>query len=210
VEQFRPTKELPAVSPAALTLKEQHTVSAAVGAALSDTKQRDLPVVLSRAHVGILHRDLQRRVLVVNDAFCALVGRSKKELNGLPFELFTHPDDAERSRLIYERQFAKAEPFEIEKRYVRPDGTTVYCAVHVSFVLDESGAPESTITVASDITARHRAECELRETEQHYRHAVELNPQIAWTAAPDGAINSVSPRWQALTGVPVSKALGDG
>jgi diguanylate cyclase (GGDEF)-like protein/PAS domain S-box-containing protein len=193
-----------------LTPKEQHTVSAAVGAALSDTKQRDLPVVLSRAHVGILHRDLQRRVLVVNDAFCALVGRSKKELNGLPFELFTHPDDAERSRLTYERQFAKAEPFEIEKRYVRPDGTNVYCAVHVSFVLDESGAPESTITVASDITARHRAECELRETEQHYRYAVELNPQIAWTAAPDGAINSVSPRWQALTGVPVSKALGDG
>ena len=210
MEQFRLDKGRTAVSADPLALHEQYTVSAAFGVKLNDIKQRDLPVVLSRAHVGILHRDLQRRVIVVNDAFCALVGRSKDEMNGLPFELFTHPDDAERSKLTYESQFAKAEPFEIEKRYVRPDGTTVYCAVHVSFVLDGSGAPESTITVASDITARCQAERDLRESEQHYRYAVELNPQIAWTAAPDGAITSVSPRWQALTGACVSEALGNG
>jgi diguanylate cyclase (GGDEF)-like protein/PAS domain S-box-containing protein len=176
---------------------------------MNDTKQGNLPVALSRAHVGVLHRDLQRRVLLVNDAFCALVGLSEKELNGLPFELFTHPEDAERSRLTYARQFAIAEPFEIEKRYIRPDGTTVHCAVHVSFVLDESGTPKSIITVAFDIAARQQAEFDLRETEQHYRHAVELNPQIAWTAAPDGAVITVSPRWDEVTGVPQNAALGD-
>lgn len=168
-----------------------------------------LQSVLSRARVGILHRDLRRRVLLVNDAFCALVGRSVDELDGVPFADFTHPDDVERSTRAYLAQLARAEPFEIEKRYVRPDGSAAWCAVHVSFVLDTSGRPESTITIASDISARREAERNLRESEEHYRHTIELSPQISWTAAPDGQIADVSLRWHAVTGVPRGTALGE-
>ncbi|MFL6861365.1 MAG: HWE histidine kinase domain-containing protein [Allosphingosinicella sp.] len=47
---------------------------------------------------------------------------------------------------------------------------------------------------------RAQAERSLRESEDHYRHAVELNPQVTWTALPDGRINRVSPRWREWTG----------
>jgi PAS domain S-box-containing protein len=47
---------------------------------------------------------------------------------------------------------------------------------------------------------RAQAERSLRESEDHYRHAVELNPQVTWTALPDGRINRVSPRWEEWTG----------
>jgi two-component sensor histidine kinase/PAS domain-containing protein len=40
----------------------------------------------------------------------------------------------------------------------------------------------------------------LRESEDHYRHTVELNPQVTWTALPDGQLNRVSRRWQDWTG----------
>ena len=59
-----------------------------------------------------------------------------------------------------------------------------------------------------DITRRKQAEVALAESEDHYRHAVELNPQIPWTAEPDGSIVEASQRWQALTGHSVEESLG--
>ena len=38
---------------------------------------------------------------------------------------------------------------------------------------------------------------DLRESEEHYRHSVELNPQIPWTADNQGNILSSSTRWMA-------------
>jgi PAS domain S-box-containing protein len=53
---------------------------------------------------------------------------------------------------------------------------------------------------------RAETERQLRESEDHYRHAVELNPQVTWTAAPDGQLNRVSKRWFDWTG---TTGLGD-
>ena len=47
--------------------------------------------------------------------------------------------------------------------------------------------------------ARARLE-ELQEREDHFRHTVELNPQVAWTATPDGVIDHMAPRWIEWTG----------
>ena len=47
-----------------------------------------------------------------------------------------------------------------------------------------------------------QAEQRLRDSEDHYRHAVELNPQVSWTALPDGQLNRVSRRWLEWTGTP--------
>lgn len=82
------------------------------------------------------------------------------------------------------------------------------CSVHISVVVDEDGEPASTITTASDITARQRAEQTLRESEEHYRHTVELSPQIAWIADAGGSILQVSSRWHTVTGIPQRAALG--
>jgi PAS domain S-box-containing protein len=61
--------------------------------------------------------------------------------------------------------------------------------------------------MARDVAERswaavERAESEelLRESEDHYRHTVELNPQVTWTALPDGQLNRVSQRWFDWTG----------
>ena len=40
----------------------------------------------------------------------------------------------------------------------------------------------------------------LRDSEDHYRHTVELSPQVAWTADEQGNITSYSHRWLELTG----------
>jgi len=52
-----------------------------------------------------------------------------------------------------------------------------------------------------DITRRKEAEQALIESEDHYRHTVELNPQVPWTADANGVILDVSPRCEELTGI---------
>jgi PAS domain S-box-containing protein len=61
-----------------------------------------------------------------------------------------------------------------------------------------------------DITLRKQAEEALAESEDHYRHTVELSPQIPWTAAPDGMILDVSHRAEVLTGLTHQETLGEG
>ena len=53
---------------------------------------------------------------------------------------------------------------------------------------------------------RAQAEQSLRESEDHYRHTVDLNPQITWTARADGMFDRVAPRWDEWTG---TGGLGD-
>jgi diguanylate cyclase (GGDEF)-like protein/PAS domain S-box-containing protein len=50
----------------------------------------------------------------------------------------------------------------------------------------------------------------LTESREHYRWSFELSPQVPWTAAPDGKILEVGPRWFDLTGMSPQQALGTG
>ncbi len=57
---------------------------------------------------------------------------------------------------------------------------------------------------------RQRDDAALRESEEHHRNSVELNPQISWTADPQGDLLDISSRWQDRTGISVSEAEGSG
>ncbi|MDQ4121605.1 MAG: PAS domain S-box protein [Acidobacteriota bacterium] len=62
----------------------------------------------------------------------------------------------------------------------------------------------------NDITDRKRGEERLRESEENLRYTVELNPQVPWTATPEGRIESFNDRWLEMTGLTYEEALGDG
>jgi PAS domain S-box-containing protein len=71
------------------------TASRSIGAHIDITRQKQieedlrgsreaLATVFRQTIVGVLHRDLAHRVLVANDRFCQIVGRSAGELGGWP------------------------------------------------------------------------------------------------------------------------------
>ena len=77
-------------------------------------------------------------------------------------------------------------------------------------VLDDAGAVNGLFCVTAETTGRVLGEARLRESEDHFRHTVELNPQVPWTCDPDGNITSYSNRWLELTGQAPGEPDGSG
>lgn len=124
-------------------------------------RERLMATVFGQAMVGILHRDLRTGELVVNERFCQIVARSPDELRDLDHDDYTHAEDIAWNRVLFTSHRFAGEPFQVQKRYLRPSGEIVWCNVHVSFVRDEEGNVASCIVVAEDITSRRVAELEL-------------------------------------------------
>jgi PAS domain S-box-containing protein len=148
--------------------------------------------------------DREFRVLQINPAALRLETLSEAEIIGR-----THWDvwpDTENSPIgdFYRRAMAERVPMAFENRYVWPHGREAWVEIHAF------PAPDGLAVFYRDITERKQAESRLQEAEDHYRHTVELNPQVPWTCDPQGNITSYSPRWLEMTGQAPNEPYGSG
>lgn len=86
--------------------------------------------------------------------------------------------------------FETTVPYRDRNRHVRVD----YIPRHAG------GQVVGLFTLVEDITEEKDAETALIESHEDYRAAAEFNPQVAWTALPDGQLDRVAPRWMEWTG----------
>lgn len=110
------------------------------------------------------------RFLRVNQYMCEIVGYTAEELQELSFYAITHPDDLAISNDKY-RRFITGEVtvLEIEKRYVRKDGSSVWVSLTASLLFDQEGRPWHTVAVIQDISRRKQAEFALRESAEIFQ-----------------------------------------
>jgi len=89
--------------------------------------------------VGMAIISADWRWLEVNDALCAILGRTREELIGRTPAEATHPEDIAASRAVVDRARAGAAHQGFVKRYVRPNGEVVWAAVESIFVPGRRG-----------------------------------------------------------------------
>ncbi len=169
--------------------------------ALTESEERYRGIV-DQTVGGIAETDLEGRFLIVNDRYCEIVGYSREELlDGMRMQEITHPADLSKNLEQFRKLVKHGTPFEIEKRYVRKDGSHVWVANSVSAVRDASGNVQSVVAIVIDVSTRKEAEEKLRESEERYRNLADAMPQLVWTAAPDGTIdyyNSLASQYEAI------------
>jgi PAS domain S-box-containing protein len=123
-----------------------------------------LYAVFEQSAAGVAEADLDGHLLAVNDRFCAITGRTRDQLLGRRVLDFTHAEDLPASMAAIERLAHEAH-VELDKRYVRPDGSAVWTNVAASRIHPQGGSP-SMLTILFDISERKRFEEALRSADR--------------------------------------------
>ena len=139
--------------------------------------RQQFDTLFHQAPVGICQTDLSGRYVLANDRYRTLLGRREATLEGLSIHDLTHPDHRTEQRAGYARMMSTGEPYTIEKRYIRPDGTEVWVVSHLSVTRDEGGRPRDVIEAVQDISHRRAM-----DTALHAMNAT-LEPRVATAVA---------------------------
>lgn len=122
------------------------------------------------APIGLTIVSLEGRFVRVNRALGELLGYSPEEFLRLTFQDITHPDDLEIDLdLLGKTIRGEISRYQLKKRYIHRDGTTVHALLHVALVRDEDGAPVHFISQILDLTEQKRAFEALRASEERLR-----------------------------------------
>jgi two-component system sensor kinase FixL len=145
----------------------------------AESRRRALDALFSQAFIGIVQFSGDDELILANDHFCRIVGRSEEELASLPLEDWIHPEDVPVYRQICRAHRPGSEPKATELRFLRPDGAARCCSINLSFARHTSELP-STIIVAEDITDQLENEGLVRRINERYRLAVRATNDAVW------------------------------
>ena len=138
------------------------TVRKSTENALRESEERSRAVI-HQSTAGIAGTDLTARIIFANEKFCSMLGYKEHELVGKTIFEITHPGDMAESRRLFRRIVTKAEPYQLEKRYRRKDGSTLWVSVSASPLRDAEGKTQSAVSVIIDIGDRKKAQAILED-----------------------------------------------
>jgi diguanylate cyclase (GGDEF)-like protein/PAS domain S-box-containing protein len=145
----------------------QFMLRAEMAAKLKATEQRFADTV-ELAAIGIAHVDRAGGFLHANSFLCSLLGYSREELLELTDKQISHPEDRNvADELRNKLQMGEIPSFQIEKRYLRKDGSQVWAALTISLQRDAAGRPLHDIAIVQDISARKEAEARVQYLATH-------------------------------------------
>src|SRR5262249_22600 len=124
------------------------------------------------AAIGIAHVAPDGRWLRVNAALRRILGYPADELVTKSFQDITHPDDlaADLAQVELMRE-GKIDSYDLDKRYLRKDGTIVWGRLTVGCVRKRGGSIDYFVTAIEDISARkaHEEQAHLLMREANHR-----------------------------------------
>lgn len=167
-----------------------------------DLARRHFQLAFDEAAIGMALVAPDGTFIDANASLCRLLGRERDELATLGFQAVTHPADLEVDlELVRQTLAGERATYQLEKRYLRPDGTVIWGLLSVSLVRDEQGEPVNFISQIQDISQRKHAEGQLERTieelarkERRYRSLIEPSVDMIVRIGVDGRVEDVNHR----------------
>jgi PAS domain S-box-containing protein len=183
----------------------------------SDRKVAEKALMLKQKHLEALMnniphlawiKDVQGRVIAVNEPFARAFGVSAEEVAGkTAYDIFPadlaqayHNDDAE----VLQSDQRKV----LVEQSARADGTLGWFETTKTAFRDDELNIAGTVGIAADITDRKRMEIELAESEAKFRHLVEGGQDLIWAIDAQYHFTYLSPQFTTLFGWDVSEWIG--
>lgn len=151
--------------------------------------EEQLRLALEGGRIAAWERDLGTDFVTWSDNAEELLG-----IRSGPASIFAnriHPEDRAQHREALARALSGGSPYNLEVRFLKPDGSTIWIA-HQAEVQDGSEGFGRLAGVTMDITARKSAEIELRERENRYRRDLEAAAVVQKSLLPrNGTVGNI-------------------
>lgn len=150
-----------------------------------------LETLYEQAPVGLCFIDLHFRHVRANDIFAAMHGLTRRELEGKTIYDVMQGEMVKRVESVLSRALGPnplpPQDYALGNKEFR---------VFAQKVCDVGGGNLGFSVVAIDVTEQNRVMRTLQQSEEHFRRAVELNPDIAWAATAEGDVYYISPTFE--------------
>ena len=128
-----------------------------------------------------------KKWLEVNHSLCQMLGYTKEELAGLTWLDLTHPDDVDKNiSLFSDMADGKIDRYEMDKRFVRKDGSLVYVSLSVVCERNSDGSVDHLLASYIDVTARQLAEDTIRRERSLLRTLIDNLPNTIYVKNTQG------------------------
>lgn len=125
--------------------------------------------VIEEAPLGIMIADGPKTILI-NSTFEKMVCRSKRELEKLHWEEYTHPDDIEEDKQQFARMLSgEINGYTMDKRYLKPDGSVVWAHMTIATLRVRGRNQGQHLCMAQEITDTILAREDLKRSEANYK-----------------------------------------
>ena len=115
-----------------------------------------------QAPIGIVHADRRGRLRRCNQSFWKMLGFEPDDLAHSTIADITHGDDVARVAAELKRLWnGEIEFVDLEKRYIRKDGSVLWVRMTTALVRESDGKPEYSVEFLRDISARKESAEEL-------------------------------------------------
>jgi PAS domain S-box-containing protein len=178
------------------------------GQKLRESEQR-FRTFFEHAPFGIIVSGADGRIVQVNATFSRMLGYPVQELPGMRWAQLTHPDDLNLSLRMDEELANYPDRYpEVEKRYIRRDGTVMWARIKLSAVRDTDESPRYVVVHVEDITERKRTEAALLESEDRFRVMADCCPTMMWVTDAAGAAKFLNRAYREFSGATYEQLEG--
>lgn len=175
--------------------------------------------VFEQAPIGIAIADENRYVsqseygqMNANPMFEQIIGWKNQDLSNMNWTDITFSEDLNLNIEKYEQfREGKTDGYSIEKRFIKPDGSTVWTNMKVSPLLGNYDVKTYHLCLLEDISSRKAAEESLKESERSKSVLLSHLPGMAYRCSydPDWTMHFVSDGCMELTGYPPQSLLNN-
>jgi PAS domain S-box-containing protein len=109
-----------------------------------------LSVFVNQAYAGVSEVDLDGRLLFANDRLCEMLGYTRDALLRRRLSDITDPEDVARVQAQFDSLSSGGADLQVNKRYVRADGSRLHTRERVSAIRDDAGKPISLLLISFD------------------------------------------------------------
>jgi PAS domain S-box-containing protein len=160
--------------------------------------------------VGIFRTDLSGNCHYVNQRWCEITGISLEDALGKGWRSAVHPKDLERIDSQVKEILEEYLPFELEFRFVHPNGKIHWVISQAVPETENDGKVIGYVGTVTDITQRKQVEQALEESEKRFQAMAENAPVMIWVSGVDQLRTYFNSGWLEFTGNTMEQELGNG